>query len=367
MCSRCFWRRLGADKQERQKGRFSLDEIGASGSGMAAEDGALCQIESAAARGVGVRRLFDRHVSALQECLFAVVDKGGALWIVGKDLMGGLRAVKDDVGVVNDEESDTSPRIRQMPESLDVRSQRSDDALAENLVEFGIFLLKDGTALCDKGARALCRRHGLNECLRLREGLGKLSLNGLVRDEIEDFANATVLFRRIVPTVHAVDVMKPRGNLELRIEAAPGLDGRAALGVDGALTNGPMFLRGRVVVDAHDRKRAVRQPRVAHLLRDRDVQKKNMRSRNDGLGHFPGARLARSNRVLANTTERREKAVGDEAREPAVNAVAVEEKSVFLGLRSAELRNERNRHDMEVTRAIFYIVSFHVQFLFDSN
>ena len=63
-----------------------------------------------------------------------------------------------------------------------------------------------------------------------------------------------------------------------------------------------------------------------------------MRSRNDGLGHFPRARLARSNRVLANTTERRKKAVGDEAREPAVNAVAVEEKSE-LGLRSAKLRS----------------------------
>ena len=259
-------RHLGADKQERQKGRFSLDEIGASGSGMAAEDRALCQIESAAARGVGICCLFDSHVSALQECLFAVVDKGCALWIVEEDLMGGLRAIKDNIGVVNDEESCASPRFGQMPESLDIRSQLRDDALGENLVEFSIFLLKDFATLCDNGSRALCRSHRLNECLRLREGLGKLSLNGLVSDKIEDFANATVLFRRIVPTVHAVNVMQPRRNIELRIEAPPGLDGRAALGVDGAGTDRPMLLSGRVVVNAHDRQRAVRHPRVAHLL-----------------------------------------------------------------------------------------------------
>jgi hypothetical protein len=163
--------------------------------------------------------------------------------------------------------------------------------------------------------------------------------------------------------------MKPRGNLELRIEAAPGLNGGAALGVDRALTNGPMLLSGRVVVNAHDGQRAVRQPRVAHLLRDRDVQKENVRSRNDGVGHFPGARLARSNGVLANATERREKAVGNEAREPAVNAVAVEEKGegreralhggLHIGLHSG--------HDMEVMRDIFYMASFQIQFLFDFN
>ena len=347
---------------------------------MAAEDRALCQIESAAARGVGVRRLFDSHLTALDECLFAVVDKGSALWIVEEDLVGGLRAVKDNVSVVNDEESCARPRFGQMPESLNVRSQLSDDALGENLVEFGIFLLKDFATLYDKGRRTLGRSHRLNERLRLREGLRKLSLNGLVSDEIEDFANAAVLFRRIVPAVHAVDVMKPRGNFELRIEAAPGLNGSAALGVDGALTNGPMLLSRCVVVNAHHRQRTVRHPRVAHLLRDRDVQKENVRSRNDGFGHFPGARLARSNGILANATERREKAVGNETREPAVDAVAVEEKSE-LGLRSrlsAELRSAKLRsaelrsglhsgHDMEVMRDIFYIASFQIQFLFDSN
>ena len=52
----------------------------------------------------------------------------------------------------------------------------------------------------------------LQERLGHLNGLIKPLLNGLVRDLYEDLANATVILRGMIPTVHAVNLVQPERN-----------------------------------------------------------------------------------------------------------------------------------------------------------
>ena len=95
---------------EGKNGNFFQNKRGASRSGMSFEDGiAFGKVETVAACGVGVDGLLHCHIAFLQESLSAVIDEDIRLRIVGEDLMSGFRAVKADVGIVNDKEFDGCP------------------------------------------------------------------------------------------------------------------------------------------------------------------------------------------------------------------------------------------------------------------
>ena len=95
---------------EGKNGNFSLNKRGSSGSGVSFEDRiAFSEVETVATCGIGVDGLFHCHVAFLQESLSAVIDEDIRLRVVGEDLMSGFRAVKANIGIINDKEFDGCP------------------------------------------------------------------------------------------------------------------------------------------------------------------------------------------------------------------------------------------------------------------
>jgi hypothetical protein len=102
------------------------------------------------------------------------------------------------------------------------------------------------------------------------------------------------------------------------------LERRAALGMDGTRMSGPLLDRRRMVIDAVNRARTGLEPLLARVLRNRYVQEPDVGSFHR-LGGRPRVRLRGSNRKQLNLAVLAKSVVGKVRREPAVNAVAVEE------------------------------------------
>lgn len=318
------------DNEGKQWG-FALNKRDACCGGMTFEDGAVCgQVKLTAASGIDIDGFLHCHLTLLQERLLAIIDECGALRIVGEYLMSGFRGIKDNIGIVNDIELLVLPGSGQVPR-IHVFICDGDNAThAENLEEVFILLLQNDTTLLNNRLNALRSVQLLHKSIGISIRLLKLALDGLMGNQVKHFTNATVLFRRVVPSVNAVHAVQPLGHGSLRIEELPGLNSGATLGINGAVVSRPVLHRRGMMVNALNGKDTTREPHVTSRLRNRNVHKQNVI-----VAHRvhlrPRVGLTRSNGVLTNGAELGNHGVSNVARHPAVNAIAVE-KNGELGL-----------------------------------
>ena len=218
---------------------------------------------------------------------------------------------------------------RELPSLQVVLRDLMNAAIVEELNEFSVLLLQNGGTLRQQ-------MRGANRVLDLVQehfGEGKrlvvFVFNWLMSDDVQDLTNAAVLVGRIVPAINAINVLQPGRDLQLGIESLPGLIGSTASGVNRALTDGPVLNGRGVVVNAVNRQRTSILPHVTDVLRNADIQKKNVGS-NQLVVARPGRPLVRRDgEHIHDPTVGLERRVGNVGGEPAINAVAVEDERVL--------------------------------------
>lgn len=167
-------------------------------------------------------------------------------------------------------------------------------------------------------------RHAVDELVSVLERLGHLALDGFTSDDVEELAQTAILVGHIHPAINAIDRVEPLWDGRIRVEVLMRLESRAALGMDGARMSGPLLNRRRMVIDAGNGAGASLEPLLTEVRRDRNVQEPHVGSFHR-LGGRPRVRLRGRDRKQLNLTVLAESVVGKVRREPAVNAVAVEE------------------------------------------
>ena len=324
----CFYCFLGRQK-EGKNGRFALNKGRTRRGRMATKDRALGKIELTAARIVDDGMLLHRHSALLcQEGLFTIVDEYVHARIVGKDHVRCLRGVDENIGVVDEIDIGAEPRIRQIPCGGKRKVDGHEGAARKKLAEFRVLFGQNGIPFLHVLGNALGRGHGGHPIFGLLDnGLDHaLVLNGFVRQHVEYLADAAILLRWIVPAIDAINGVQPEGHRLLGKEVAEHLQCRARLDVNRIAIRRPVLLRRRVVINAVHGERARLQPLLALTEIEAHVDHENMRVLD--LAHGRHARAGRRNGMHLDRAGLRELEVGNEGREPAVNAVAVEENGV---------------------------------------
>ena len=325
--------------EERKVFRLTMYQRSASGSGVAIEDGALGQVD--AVRNGASRRVDDHgfHGALLAfgvEHLVSVVDEDADVRIARENQVRRFRCVQDHIGRVHQEQLVSQPRRRQLPLryvfliDLDDVSFGFDDA--QELIVLHLKAFLSLTHVPRVGLGML--RDVVDEGVRQVKGIEDTMLNGQTRKFMEKLTKASVLVGDIDPAVDTVNGVKPRGNRHIGIEVLVRLKGGAVLGVNRARFGGPLFNGGGVMVDTLDGTGAGLHPFFANVGGHRHIKEPHI----SAFHHFrrrPGIGLRGRDGKHLNSAVLMEIAVGEVGREPAVDAVAVEEngslKASFVG------------------------------------
>ena len=290
-----------------------------------AQHGSHGQIKLTRPRRVHRHRLHELRLAPfLIEGLLTVVDEDVDVRMMRERQIARLRRVEDDVRRVHQEEMEATPRGGKRP-------QRQVRILDDHHVPLRLQQFRQVLVLLQQRLLSvlLVRRdvlrmvlHVMHKGIRLHQRIVNPLLHGETRDVMEKLAKAAVFVGNVHPAVHAVDGVQPLGLRELRVEEAPRLKRRTAVRVNRALR--PLRNRRRMVVNALDAQRTRLLPFLTGKLGHRDIKEPDMRSFHR-LGSGPGVGLrGRDGKHLdlAVVLELAKRKVG---REPAVDAVAVEE------------------------------------------
>lgn len=257
-----------------------------------------------------------------------------------------LGGVKSNIAVVHDEDTKTVPRGGKFPFDLQVIVDGQEGSfLLQNFLEGRILLGQNALSFREipvVGIRVI--RHTVDKLVGIVKRLVQFALNGFASNDVEELAQATILIGHIDPAINAINRVKPLGNLQIGVEVLVRLEGRATLRMDGAGVFGPLLGRRRVVVDAANGSCASLIPLLTDMSRDRNVQQPNVGSFHLIRGG-PRIWLRGRDRKQLNTAVRSQRMIRKVSREPAVNAIAVEENGgakvefVGHGIGSMELDN----------------------------
>ena len=297
---------------------------------VAAEDGALREIEVAAAGVVDDGVFLVAHgalIGTRHKGLAAVVDEYIDARAIDEDNVGRLRRVNEHVRVVDEIHVGTQPGGRQLPRLLMLKADRDERTLSENLAELRLLLVQKRLAdreLLRLTFRCVDQRDPVTH-LGQRRIDGVLMLHGLVRNDVEQFADAAIGIRRIVPAINAIDDVKPEGHLLLREEVAEHLQRRARLRVDRIGLCRPVRARRRMMINALNGERTRLRPGGTLDLVKADIHHEHVTTR-----HLLGMREAGARGRHGVHLDVRHALVGqrrvrEERGGKAVNAVAVEE------------------------------------------
>ncbi len=214
-----------------------------------------------------------------------------------------------------------------MPRLLMLEADREERALLENLAELRLFLVQKRLADRQLLHLALGRVDQLDPLAHLEKSSvdRSLVLHGLVRDDVEQLADATVGIRRIDPAIDAINHVEPEGYLLLREEVAKHLQRRARLRVNRIGLRGPVRAGRRMVINALNGERTSLRPGSALDLVKADIHHEDVTTRHLLGMRQTGARGRHGVHLDVRHILSGQRHVREEGRGKAVNAVAVEE------------------------------------------
>jgi len=323
----------GCLEKEGEVGRFALDEGCTSGRRVAAENGSYRQIKCVGTRRVDGHGLHNTLCSFRVEEFLAVVDEDMDVRVLGEDQVRCLGRINGNVAVVHDEGTNAVPSLGKIPFGLQLVGDRQERTfLLEDHLE-GRILLRQNLLTFGQVPVVCLRieiRHVPDELIGLLERRDHLALDGFAGDHVEELAQTAILVGHVHPAINAIDRVEPLGDRSIGVEVLVRLESRTAVGVDGACMNGPLLDRRRMVIDAGNGAGTALEPLLASTLRNRNVQEPNVSSFHR-LGRRPRVRLRGGDRKQLNVAVLAESVVGEVRREPAVDAVAVEENGRLVG------------------------------------
>ena len=296
------------------------------------EDGPIRHIEPSAPRRVHEHGFHDAAPRLGIERLVPIIDEDRRV-PRRKHEMRRLRRIQDDIGGIHEEHGEPEPRLRQTPLGQMPRVNDHGATLLNDGQEFRILLLELNLANSTVALHGLLGMvlHPIDEVVGLIKRLLELALHREASDVMEKLAETTVLIGDVRPAVHAVNGVKPLGNLLVGVEVTPRLKRRAAVGANGvvltharaiALGLTPLSDGGRVVVNALNGANAVLHPLLAIHGGHGDIQQPHVRIRHQ-LGGGPGVGLGGSDGKHLNLAVLHQGTVGKVGGEPAVDTVTV--------------------------------------------
>ena len=204
---------LRSRDKERKHWNLLLDKRSTRRSRMAPQNGALSQIEATASRRIDVHSLVNPRWTLAIHNLLAVIDEDVHTAMSLKDYMRSLSRVKAYARIINDEDIGTQPAYRQIPRSNMLVIESMNPSVSKDASENHILFVQDLLALINDHCHSLTIRHIHQERLSHCEGLIQTPLNRLVCDFIQYLPYTSVIVRGIVPSVNAVNAIKPERHL----------------------------------------------------------------------------------------------------------------------------------------------------------